>query len=592
MPDKAHKWTDKKIKELEKKIGKYYAVVWLSCCIDWDKYIDDMEPEVEELIKAREDAKKDGDKSLIEKTTKAYESYLISKTILSDRYKKMLNKVARKIAGVNKGALDIVNDFVGKIYTKNYNFIGKNIIKDFKFGSIKFDIVDENVINNLIKNMDKSFLPLIKDLDINKDMRWNIKAINSQLLQSIQKGEHPKELAKRLQTVSTMDRKSAIRNARTMITYAQNKGRLDAIQKINEDNDDVVCTKTWIATADDRTRESHAELDGEEVLADEPFSNGLMCPGDPAGEPEEVYNCFIPETKIGADSKIIRSYRHRYDGEVISIKSSIGVNFTCTPNHPILTDRGWVVAKFLNEGDNLIVTSRVNNEVSRRNPNINHAFPRIDTIHQFFDEFGGKRIRSLRVNFHGDIPTTEVEIITQKGFLWSDVYTCIRKRINKFLFKYANSPLMRKCSFMKHFGCIMRATFSNVSGVCKSFSFIYRCVSHSYIHRLRAIANRDVVFSKNTINNLPTDVILPSEIKHRLASKVFLDNVVSVERSNFSGHVYNLQTDDNYYFVNSSITNDDTQCNDIMAIAHNCRCTMERHVYSKKEWEEMNSDGY
>jgi uncharacterized protein with gpF-like domain len=52
-----------------------------------------------------------------------------------------------------------------------------------------------------------------------------------------------------------------------------------------------VCTKVWVATADDRTRESHAELDGEEVLVDEPFSNGLMCPADPTGEPEEVYNC-------------------------------------------------------------------------------------------------------------------------------------------------------------------------------------------------------------------------------------------------------------------------------------------------------------
>jgi hypothetical protein len=292
MPDKAHKWTDKQIKEIEKKIGKYYAVAWLGIT-DWNKYIDDIEPEAEALIKDKEDAKKVGDKVLIEKTTKAYESYLFSKTILSDGYKKMLDKVARKIADVNKGALDIVNGFVGKIYTKNYNFIGKNTIKDFKIGGIKFNLIDENVINNLIKNADKSFLPLVKDLDIDKDMKWNIKAINSQLLQSIKKGEHPKKLAKRLQTISTMDRKSAVRNARTMITYAQNKGRLDAIQKIDKDND-VVCTKVWVATTGEipnRTRESHLELDGEEVLVDEPFSNGLMCPGDPAGEPEEVWNC-------------------------------------------------------------------------------------------------------------------------------------------------------------------------------------------------------------------------------------------------------------------------------------------------------------
>ena len=55
-----------------------------------------------------------------------------------------------------------------------------------------------------------------------------------------------------------------------------------------------MCTKVWVATTGEipnRTRESHLELDGEEVLVDEPFSNGLMCPADPTGEPEEVYNC-------------------------------------------------------------------------------------------------------------------------------------------------------------------------------------------------------------------------------------------------------------------------------------------------------------
>ena len=49
--------------------------------------------------------------------------------------------------------------------------------------------------------------------------------------------------------------------------------------------------KKWLATLDDRTRESHVDLDGEVVEVDEPFSNGLMYPADPSGEPEEVYNC-------------------------------------------------------------------------------------------------------------------------------------------------------------------------------------------------------------------------------------------------------------------------------------------------------------
>jgi len=46
-----------------------------------------------------------------------------------------------------------------------------------------------------------------------------------------------------------------------------------------------------MATLDERTRESHAEIDGEIVDIDKEFSNGLMYPADPDGEPAEVYNC-------------------------------------------------------------------------------------------------------------------------------------------------------------------------------------------------------------------------------------------------------------------------------------------------------------
>lgn len=49
--------------------------------------------------------------------------------------------------------------------------------------------------------------------------------------------------------------------------------------------------KGWMATHDSRTRETHADIDGEFVDIDEEFSNGLEYPGDPNGDPSEVYNC-------------------------------------------------------------------------------------------------------------------------------------------------------------------------------------------------------------------------------------------------------------------------------------------------------------
>lgn len=48
--------------------------------------------------------------------------------------------------------------------------------------------------------------------------------------------------------------------------------------------------KEWLATRDDRTRDSHLAIDGEVQPIDQPFSNGLMYPGAP-GPAKEVINC-------------------------------------------------------------------------------------------------------------------------------------------------------------------------------------------------------------------------------------------------------------------------------------------------------------
>ena len=97
------------------------------------------------------------------------------------------------------------------------------------------------------------------------------------------------KIAKRLRNVQEMNRTQAIRSARTIVTGAENKGRQDSYARAEADG--IILERTWLATNDSRTRHSHAVLDGETKPIDTPFSNGLMYPGDPDGEPSEVYNC-------------------------------------------------------------------------------------------------------------------------------------------------------------------------------------------------------------------------------------------------------------------------------------------------------------
>ena len=47
----------------------------------------------------------------------------------------------------------------------------------------------------------------------------------------------------------------------------------------------------WIAADDDRTRESHVEVDREIIRLGDEYSNGLKYPGDTDGPIEEWINC-------------------------------------------------------------------------------------------------------------------------------------------------------------------------------------------------------------------------------------------------------------------------------------------------------------
>lgn len=86
-----------------------------------------------------------------------------------------------------------------------------------------------------------------------------------------------------------------MRIARTETQSVYNQSKYETLL-----NSTVVPYKKWVSSGLSNMRDSHAEMDGEIVPVDEPFSNGLMYPGDPDGPPEEVINCactMVPAMK-------------------------------------------------------------------------------------------------------------------------------------------------------------------------------------------------------------------------------------------------------------------------------------------------------
>jgi SPP1 gp7 family putative phage head morphogenesis protein len=82
----------------------------------------------------------------------------------------------------------------------------------------------------------------------------------------------------------------AMRVARTEVSAAAGFGQREAAKQSG-----VVEEKMWISSRDDRVRDSHNKIDGETMPLDEPYSNGLMYPGDPSGDPSESIQCRCVE---------------------------------------------------------------------------------------------------------------------------------------------------------------------------------------------------------------------------------------------------------------------------------------------------------
>lgn len=567
MADIAHTKTDQKLEEMEKRLSAIYSRAEKEIQKTADEYFARFAKQDEAKRKLLEQCKITEDE---------YKKWRKGKVMYGKRFTEMKEQCAKQLLNVNQTALSYVNGELPEVYALNYNAIAGSVDG---VGGYSFTLVDSDTVRNLAVT-DTSLLPY-KEIDPAKDIPWNMKKINAETLQGILQGESMDKIAKRLRNVQEMNKTQAIRSARTIVTGAENKGRQDSYARAEADG--IILQKEWLSTNDGRTRHSHAMLDGSIVDQDKKFENGLMYPGDPSGRPEEVYNCFVGETKVASDSDVVRSYKHKYDGKIISIKTAGGVQFSCTPNHPILTPDGWVAAELLNNGNNILVTFGENNVFSRVNPNINHRFPRIDTIHKFGKKLRSKRTSCLGVDFHGDVATSNVEIITHKRLLGYVRNSSGRNGIDKFLLKLSNKTLSCFGSLFKHFWSVCKTSFCFIGCRCKSLPFFKCSVSHSCEHGFGTIANRDRVLTEYSINNLPADTVIDGELLDRLSCKVFLDTIVNVDVSVLSTHVYNLQTENGYYFVNSIVPQDAEKSNGIFAIAKNCRCTLVAKVNGFKK---------
>ena len=174
----------------------------------------------------------------------------------------------------------------------------------------------------------------------------------------------------------------------------------------------------WRTSKDERVRPTHRAKEGKTFRWDDP-------PKD-TGAPGEDYNCLPGSAVVDLADGCHKLWRRLYAGPLVSVVTSDGRSLEATPNHPVLTPRGWLPIDQLKEGDYVVhceIDRRAIGEVNENGLQI-----------RFEDLFESAAVTELRhtargskFDFHGDGSENDVDVVRLDRLLCEDHMAALRK---------------------------------------------------------------------------------------------------------------------------------------------------------------------
>lgn len=313
MPDYGSKVADKAIAATEKKIRGVYRQAGKELQAKFDTFLEKHRAKGAEMLEKLRNG---------EITQARYHSWMRGQVFIGKQWERKIDQAARIMNDANNEAAGVVNTGRLNVFAENYNFAAYQIEKAAK-GVVSFDLYDSKTVARLLRKKPK-MLPEWK-IDEPKDYRWNRQKVENAITQGIIQGEGIDQITDRMVASLCTQNENKMRTfTRTAMTGAQNAGRLAQM----EDAEDmgIKVKKRWLATLDSRTRDTHQDLDGQEVPVDQPFEVDddqgnhyeIMYPGDPNADACMVYNCRCTMIEVyeGIERKSVRrAYDDDEDGE-------------------------------------------------------------------------------------------------------------------------------------------------------------------------------------------------------------------------------------------------------------------------------------
>lgn len=356
----------------------------------------------------------------------------------------------------------------------------------------------------------------------------------------------------------------AMRIARTETIGALNHGEFQTAEESF-----AVEGKEWLTQGDDRVRDSHAACESEGVvpLGDQFDSNGLMYPGDPDGDGEDVINCFLPGTLVSGS--VVAAMRSWYRGPAVELVTKSGRRLSVTPNHPVMTAQGLRAAGLLGEGDQLLRDCR---EIWRTTSDAHddECPARVEDVFAALRKIATPERRHLRRDdLHGDALWSdgEIKIVRPHRLLLDDGETDGAQQAGERVFvqESAVQPLHVSLGALD----LRRERVDTAAprvprGGALTLDLPGVALQGRPFHSLGVApsAHLHAAFAETANQHRTTEAGFVSQLLQRHASLVALDEIVEVRHFDYVGHVFDLESVSPNLLVGDGIVNS------------NCRCTM------------------
>ena len=377
------------------------------------------------------------------------------------------------------------------------------------------------------------------------------------LARGLELGESRDELAGRVRNLSQdMAEWRSKLIAQTETIRAYNQGHLQAYKASG-----VVDRLRWLDGQPGACELCQA-LDQQEVVLGELFEGGIDAPPRHPG-------CLPGDALVTTCGRITAGSKRWYEGNVVLLRTAVGNELTITPNHPVLSDRGWVAAKLLQPGDNVFCSAN-GQRVLPIYPDYQEMPACIeDIMRALVGAFGmaSRTVPTTPEDFHGDGGYSEVDIIGPKWKLRGYGDAELAEHISQLdlitahvaTMPYPKGNPLSEAPVLSFASSGGMGSLDLPCSLCRRHARPFEALGLGLTSDMNT-AFQQVAADCATINphHLSGSVLRQTGLIER-------DYLISIEILAFHGWVYNLQTEIGWYAVTDSMSHNGI-------IVHNCRC--------------------